>query len=194
MDHPRLATKKKASEQCNKHGTTPIISVSCKDWDYSKHAHQECLRLNLGVMVTLQGSQPPAMPTINPRPGPLSPTPNPEMELFQGLTDYFSPKKVIVSYSVVIPAGQDPSNVFIGWTTAGFRYIPSQFQSRSAKSLDPTPPHLRYGQQIDVVAQRRYLRSGTSAQHAVSQYSTAFMVCLNDLLTHSPLHLPVATR
>ena len=93
-----------------------------------------------------------------------------------------------VSYSVVIPGGQNPSNVFVGWTTAGFRYVPSQFQNKSEEGAESTD--VKYGQQVKIMQNSFSDESSPSS----SKYSTAFMVCLADLMT-SPveprLSLPV---
>lgn len=160
------------------------IAVRCKDWDYSHHPTQECLRLNLGVTLPLEPQDlSPSTPSLHPRPGPLSPTS--EIDIFKMFSkDFFSPKKVMVSYSAVVPAGQVPSLVFIGWTTSGFRYIESQFHSGAHLGSEGSPSLLRYGQQVDVVTERRH--------SSTSSFSTAFLVCLSELLTDAQDHIPSA--
>ena len=160
------------------------IAVRCKDWDYSHHPTQECLRLNLGVTLPLEPQDlSPSTPSLHPRPGPLSPTS--EIDIFKMFSkDFFSPKKVMVSYLAVVPAGQVPSLVFIGWTTSGFRYIESQFRSGAHLGSEGSPSLLRYGQQVDVVTERRH--------SSTSSFSTAFLVCLSELLTDAQDHIPSA--
>ena len=187
--HPRLTAKRLPSEQ-----DKAIISLSCKDWDYSRHAQQECLRLNLGVMVSPDDRAP---TSFNPRPGPLSPPPTADDDIQEISADCCTPKKFTVSYSVVIPASQDPNVVFIGWTTAGFRYMASQFCTDLGKvgSFDSTLPYMRFGQHVELVRTRRsYSMSQTTSpdQQLGHPVSTAFLVCLTELLPHSQsLSVPV---
>ncbi len=210
--HPRLTPKRMTSELkrcqstvCVSPAPQPaVISLTCKDWDYTVQAQQECLRLSLGVLVS-RANDAPAIPVFCPRPGPLSPTPTPDSDGCHDLrSDYFAPKKLTVSYSVVVPAGQDPSNIFIGWTTAGFRYVASQFRSNSWKesSPDSLPQHMRYGQHVEYSWRKK--SASTSSQLAVHppplesgksiSISTAYLVCLNDLLPRSQHSLAVALR
>ena len=80
-------------------------------------------------------------------------------------------------YSAVVPAGQDPDHVFVGWTTTEFRYIESQFKADSnSTSLSAD---MQYGQRIDLIG-----------RSDVSHYSTAFMVSLSELLdSQEPLQV-----
>ncbi len=116
-----------------------IISVRLKDWDFSTPPKKECLRLCVGV----------AFPEA-------PPTEDEESEYCER-----------VCYSVILPAGQDPGDVFIGWTTPEFRYIEEQFESNAASF----PGDVQYGQRIDLIGRSE-----------VAHYSTAFMTCLSDLL------------
>ena len=176
-NHPRLVASRR---------TRSGIVVRCKDWDYSHRPTQECLRLNLGVTLPLEPQDlSPSIPTLHPRPGPLSPSPTSEVDIFKMFSkDLFSPKKLMVSYSAVVPAGQVPSLVFIGWTTSGFRYIESQFRSGAHLGSKGSPSLLRYGQQVDVVTKRRH--------SSTSSFSTAFLVCLSEFLTDAQHHIPAA--
>lgn len=118
-----------------------IISVQLKDWDFSTPPKKECLRLCVGV----------ALPETPP-------------------TDSDEEACERVCYSVVVPAGQDPGDVFIGWTTAEFRYMEEQFL-RSDDDAVVSPGDARYGQRIDLIGRSE-----------VAHYSTAFMTCLSELL------------
>lgn len=190
--HLRLKTERKCPTQRG----TSIISVSCKEWDYSKHAKQECLRLNIGVAVSPHNA---SFSSIHPRPGPLSPIHISETDPFPGVSGSCSPKrKMNVSYSVIVPAGQDPHVVFVGWTTPGFKYIESQFHSRSRRHSGSVPLPLSYGQQVEVVSmQQRQSSRGAKELGETQQrahYSTAFMVCVSELLTRTHQHLPAAVK
>lgn len=92
-------------------------------------------------------------------------------------TDVDEVKKVC--YSAVVPAGQDPEYVFIGWTTPEFRYVEEQF--KLFREL-PTDKVLHvYGQQIDLIGR---------SEGGVAHYSTAFIVCLSELLSEPIQLLP----
>ena len=176
--HSHLTTSRKAKSM-----KMSTISVSCRDWDYSHRPAQECLRLNFGVTLPPQELSP-STPCLHPRPGPLSPSPTSEQDIIHMFSeDFFTPKKVMVSYSVVVPAGQDPSLVFIGWTTSGFRYIQSQFHSGTHLNSDSSLSPLKYGQHVDMVTQRRL---------STTSFSTAFLICLSELLTNPQQHISVA--
>ena len=187
------------SERQPQPGPPAVVSVSCIDWDYSKHAYQECLRLNLGVTLQIPNTSP-TTPTIHPRPGPFSPSSTAWMDLGQAFPHCLSTasQRLKSSYSVVIPAGQDPSTVFVGWTTAGFLYVESQFQSRAhSRSPDAIPPCQQYGQCVEVSDTYRpshsSLRSETKPSPVVT-HSTAFLVCLASLMKKPPSYLAVPAR
>ena len=197
--HPRLAVKRRRSERQLQTGPLAVTSVSCVDWDYSHHSYQECLRLNLGVTLAMQAASP-TLPTIHPRPGPLSPSPTADMDLNQVFSHYLAagPQKLKASYSVAIPAGQDPGAVFIGWTTAGFRYIESPFQSRShSRSPSAVLSCQQYGQCVEVFASHRPSRGSLGGQgkpSSMATHRTAFLVCLASLMEDPSSHLAVPAR
>lgn len=206
--HPRLTPKRKSvneGQSCVCASSPPqpaIISLTCKDWDYSAHAQQECLRLNLGIVVSPNDNTP-TTAAVCPRPGPLSPTPTPDSDTRKDLgASYFAPRNITVSYSAVVPAGQDPNTVFIGWTTPGFQYVASQFRSSSWKGTSPDSlqPHMRFGQHVEFLWRKKSLSaSGHLSVHQPSKeprssVSTAYLVCLNDLLPRSLVSLPVSVR
>ena len=157
---------------------------------------QECLKLNFGVAISSNGidldelsrsCRRHTMPA-------LSKEKAVSCKRARGLSiDGGDVTPNVVSYSVMIPSGQDPEAVFIGWTTAGFQYIRSQFQYRDKRERhveqeqepegDGTSTGIRYGQQVKVLRQQ-----GGSHGGGVASYSTAFMVCLADLLP-SPVPL-----
>lgn len=159
-----------------------------------ERAKQECLKLNFGVAISSDSvdlgelSRSPRRHTL--------PSLSKERAISYkrprgwSINDEVTPN--VVSYSIVVPAGQDPEAVFVGWTTAGFRYIQSQFQN-SHKREPSSEQHfqgsasIRYGQQVKVMQQRNPGGVGS-----LSSYSTAFMVCLSDLLPSPvPLRLSV---
>ena len=185
--HPRLAIQRKSSELVPNSWST--LSVSCKDWDYSQHVQTECLRLSVGVTVTPESVHVPLHPsTIHPRPGPLSPP-------AAGDVDASRTKKRIVSYTAVVPAGQDPNLVFIGWTTAQFRYIASQFQSysRNGDTASVGGDGCRYGQRLELVGRPRSSDSHSGGMEY--KYSSAFVVCLKQLLAnYTEQHLATPVR
>lgn len=155
--------KRRWSERQLQTGPPAVTSVTCIDWDYSHHTSQECLRLNLGVTLSMPDA-PPTMPTIHPRPGPLSPTADIDLGQVFAHSIATGPQKLKASFSVVIPAGQDPGAVFIGWTTAGFRYIESQFQSQfHPGSAGAVPCRRQYGQCVEAFASDRPSRNSLGA-------------------------------
>lgn len=168
--------------------TSSGFSVHAREWDYAMQSEQEVLRLNMGFTVS-SSSDVPLTPTLVPRPGILSPTPSPENASFtlsEGLT--MRPDNKPISFSVVFPAGQVPSAVFLGWTTPSFRYVPSQFASKDeeeeeSKNVEAEGKirtvHSRasYGQCLEV----RNLSAQGSVE-TVNSLKTAFMVRLCDLL------------
>ena len=102
-------------------------------FNHLERAKQECLKLNFGVTVSTdsvdlgelsRSSRRHSLPS-------LSKERAVSYKRLRGwsIKDDDSMSKV-VSYSIVVPSGQDPETVFVGWTTAGFRYIQSQFQYR----------------------------------------------------------------
>ena len=156
-------------------GSDSKVDIKFKDHEQACTDHQ-CLRLNFGVTVSSS-----ARLTLHPRPGPLSPMCE-EINL-KGFEDVLANQNEgKVSFSLIIPAGQDTHAVFIGWTTAGFRYIHSQFQRDESRSYD----HTKYGQHVRVIGQRR--------ASAASSYSSAFMVPLSQLLLPSIGHLGIDAR
>ena len=184
--HPRLEATRVAD--CHLCQVTKI-AIHCR---YQTCAtRQECLRLNFGVTVSSgQLDQDQAPPSAMRRRCFSNPVPMKERVSFRGLRDERRSRENLleaVSYSVVVPEGQDPGGVFVGWTTAGFRYVSSQFQNKSERGAESNG--MQYGQQVKIV------QTSTNAKSPLSsKYSTAFMVCLADLLT-SPveprLSLPV---
>lgn len=161
--------------------TTSGLMVLAQEWDDSMQSEQEVLRLNMGFTV-ISSSNPPLTPTLVPRPGVLSPMPLPENANFTlegglGLRSNDAP----ISFSVVFPAGQVPSAVFLGWTTPSFRYSPSQFSSKEEEKVDNSiSTHhsgVRHGQCLEA-----YSDSSQGTAEVVSSLQTAFMVCLCDIL------------
>lgn len=155
--HPLLYEKRVVGINVNQ---VSLIEIYCRQLDIAK---QECLRLNFGV--TISSNQEDLDLFL--------PSSAKEKVTFQGLTSEQQENVAVVSYSIVVPAGQNPHRVFVGWTTAGFRYIKSQFQHE--QETQGRIPDVQYGQQVKVVNQPGELES-------VSTYSTAFMVCLGKLL------------
>ena len=163
-----------------------------------ERAKQECLKLNFGVTVSSDSvafdelSRSPRRHTL-PSLSKERTIPYKRPRGWSIDDDDITPK--VVSYSIVVPAGQDPKAVFVGWTTAGFRYIQSQFQNghRRESSGEQRPQDsasICYGQQVKVMQQRS--PGGVSS---LSSYSTAFMVCLSDLLPSPvPLRLSLDVR
>ena len=86
-----------------------------------------------------------------------------------------------MSYTAVLPAGQDPRTVFVGWTTAQFCYIASQYQTSGARNGDGGE-HV-YGQTLECVCDhgaRSGSKSGPSG--VVYSHSSAYLVCVTQLL------------
>ncbi len=130
---------------------------------------QECLKLNFGVTISSDSidldelSRSPRRHTLPA----LSSERTAPYKRPRGRSIYdddITPN--VVSYSVIIPSGQDPEAVFIGWTTAGFRYIQSQFQYQSKREeIDQrqqpkvdsgaAATSIRYGQQVKVLRQQQ---------------------------------------
>lgn len=158
--HPTLLTQRKSLAEGE---YDSIISISSKNWDYSALPKQECLRLNVGVSFAQ------TTPTFEDDQSDTGISFGRNIDIKECVGER-------VCYSVVVPSGQDPSQVFMGWTTPEFRYVESQFQMPGPDSI---PNERRYGQQIDLI--------GPSLQG--SSYSTAFMVCLSDLFQSEDLHL-----
>ena len=169
--HPRLYEKRvSGGDQIS------TIEVYSRVVDTSK---QECLRLNFGVTVSCDEDELDQCPSSSPRRHLFLPSSAKENVSFYGFTNGPPPResdRQAVAYSVVIPTGQDPEGVFVGWTTAGFRYIHSQFQS----DKEAHSPDSQYGQQVKVA--KHTSQVGLECE---STYSTAFMVCLADLLPSS---------
>ena len=182
--HPRLNVVRKPSERAPNSRSFAVLSVSCRNWDYSQNAQPECLRLNTGILVTPEMESRPSFArqfSVHPRPGPFSPTPTTDMDIYRAFADYFSPKKHIISYTAVIPAGQDPRFVFLGWTTAQFCYVASQFQTGS---WNGDSSESVYGQTLEYMCSHGD-HSGSKAGPSGMEYShsSAYLVCVNQLLT-----------
>lgn len=107
---------------------------------YQKTAEELCLRLSMGLIISS---------TVCHR------TTN---------SSHSAPKRT--SFSIVIPAGQDISLVYVGWTTQDFKYYPELFQ----KSLlnDNTPVGCQSIKVID--------SNGVSVE-----YVAGYMICLVNL-------------
>lgn len=114
-----------------------------------KAAEQVCLRLSMG----LSFSHTQCHKTVNPSSSALHCT----------------------SFSIVIPAGQDISLVYIGWTTQHFKYHPELFQ-KSSSSDDG-----------DVVGCQVIKVMDNSNSGASAEYVTGYMTCLTDLFKSSHL-------
>lgn len=188
--HPRLTEERIIG------GNQSEVSKIRINYIQLERAKRECLKLNFGVTISSDDVDIADDLSRSPRRHTL-----PDLSK-EKVVSYKRPRgrsinehditPNVVSYSVVVPARQDPEAVFIGWTTAGFRYIESQFQS-PGKREQQDPQETRsncYGQQVKVM-QRRSPGSSPS----VSSYSTAFMVCLSDLLSSPvPLRLAVPVK
>lgn len=119
--------------------------------------------------------------SVHPRPGPFSPTPTADIDIYRAFADYFSTQRHIVSYTAVVPAGQDPRSVFLGWTTAQFCYIASQFQTAAWNSDSDCV----CGQKLECVSAHEAPSSSVSDPATVVEYShsSAYLVCVHQLLT-----------
>ena len=174
---------------------------------------QECLKLNFGVTISADGvdldelsrsTRRHTLPMLTSKERTASSYKRPRGWSIND--DDITPN--VVSYSIIVPSGQDPETVFVGWTTAGFRYIQSQFQYQSKREETETqrqPPKgdsaaggIRYGQQVKVFQQQQHGShggGGVGGVASISSYSTAFMVCLSDLLPSPvPLRLSVDVK
>lgn len=179
-----------------------------------ERSKQECLKLNFGVTISTDGVDLDELSRSTRRYSLPAPT-----SKERTTSSYKRPRgwsidddditPNVVSYSIIVPSGQDPEAVFIGWTTAGFRYIQSQFQyqskrdetepQRQAPKGDGAAASIRYGQQVKVFQQQYGSHGGrgggSGGVASVSSYSTAFMVCLSDLLPSPvPLRLSVDVK
>lgn len=153
-------------------------------------AQQECLRLNTGVMVTPLTSEPDPYSSLaslstHSRPGPAS-SPSSSLaaadsERWMPFADYLSPKRNTVSYTAVLPAGQDPRTVFLGWTTAQFCYVASQFHTGGGLWNSDS---CEYGQRLECVSGHESHSSSSSDSRTVVEYSnsSAYMLCVKQLL------------
>ena len=183
--HPRLTVDRKLSQLVPNPKSPAVLSVSCQNWDYSQNAQPEVLRLNAGVLVTpeTESNRPSfvSQTSVHPRPGPLSPPPSTDIDIYR-VSEYTSPRKHVVSYTAVLPAGQDPRSVYVGWTTAQFCYIASQYQTSGARNGDGSDR--KYGQTLECVCDRG-ARSGSKSgpPGVVYSHSSAYLVCVSQLLT-----------
>lgn len=109
-----------------------------------KTTEQVCLRLSLGL--------------------PFNPAQS------HGTTDLRSFTSQRTSFSIIIPAGQDISLVYIGWTTQHFKYYPELFQKSS--SGDDSMVGCKAVKLID-------------SNGASGEYVTGYMTCLVDLFKKS---------
>lgn len=195
--HPRLSATRRPSDLTHNSRVHSVLSVSCRDWDYSQTAQQECLRLNTGVMVTPLTTDTNPKTSLSslsahPRPGPASSPATAGTENWMPFFDYLSPRKNTVSYTAVLPAGQDPKSVFLGWTTAQFYYMASQFQTGGAWSSVSDV----YGQRLECV-NRHKSHTGADPTTTTVKYSnsSAYMVCVKELLsTFADQNLAVSLR
>lgn len=180
--HPRLNICRKVSNLVPNSKSYTVLSVSCRGWDYSQSPQPECLRLSAGVLVTPDESHPSftRQSSVHPRPGPFSPTPTADVDIYRAFADYFSTQRHIVSYTAVVPAGQDPRSVYLGWTTAQFCYIASQFQTAAWNS----DSDFVCGQKLECLSAHKACSSSTSDSTVVEySHSSAYLVCVNQLLT-----------
>ena len=192
--HPYLTVTKKLSEIVRQPTSCAVLSVSLQTWDYTQHARTQCLRLNVGVVVTPQEEGPcvlHSLSAVHPRPGPLSPSTPMDADMCRTLANTLSPNRYIVSYTAVVPVGQDPSSVFVGWTVAQFQFIESQFQSELWTG-DVCRGVL--GQTVQIMDEDSQEFRSRSMSCPVStsntggmaySHSSAYLVCLKQLLTGS---------
>lgn len=182
--HPRLLVSRRPSDLAPKsYSHLPVLSVTCRDWDYSQGAQTECLRLNSGVQVTPETTPPVATPqSIHPRPGPFSPTPTSTASGWVPFADYFTPRRNVVSYTAVVPAGQDPRTAYVGWTTAQFRFISSQYQT-GIKGWIGGDGEGVYGQRVECVKRCEGGDvTGSDSPGLEYSQSSAYLVCVKQLL------------
>lgn len=180
-----------------------VISVSCRDWDYAMLSDQECFRLNMGCTVSSLSSSP--LPTLLPRPGLLTPSPvaeNTGFLLSDGLQHQQQQQRqrqqqqqvtsTPLSFTVVFSTGQVPCLAFLGWTTASFHYMESQFSSlvetegeEKDQVFHKHQSCTAYGHQMVISNDRHDIDRGEKGGEGVNTpttFRTAFMVCLCDLL------------
>ena len=96
-----------------------VIKVDCKD------VQSACLRLNMGVNVTLDKRR-------KKKEDQLQAIMEEEEEEEDGEEKY--------SFSLIIPAGDLPSLVYFGWATEDFAYNPKQFHDKSEDIILGTSP------------------------------------------------------
>ena len=86
-----------------------------------------------------------------------------------------------MSYTAVLPAGQDPRSVYVGWTTAQFCYIASQYQTGGARNGDSS--ERVFGQTLDCVCDHgSHSGSKSGPPGVVYSHSSAYLVCVTQLL------------
>ena len=188
--HPRLLVARRPSDLAPKSSShCPVLSVTCRDWDYSQGAQTECLRLSAGVLVTPETTPVQATPQcIHPRPGPFSPTSTAAANGWVPFADcIISPRRNVVSYTAVVPAGQDPRTVYVGWTTAQFRYVSSQFQTSSGGWSEGGCDGV-FGQRVECVGRCEdgpTSGRGSRSPSSIMEYSqsSAYLVCVKQLLS-----------
>ena len=182
--HPRLLVARRSSDLTPKCSSqSAVLSVTCRDWDYSQGAETECLRLSSGVLITPETAPLPATTpqSVHPRPGPFSPTPTATANGWVPFTDCLTPRRNVVSYTAVVPAGQDPRIVYVGWTTAQFRYISSEFCSEgwSRGGCEGV-----YGQRVECVGRCEGVESASPSNNTMEySQSSAYLVCVKQLLS-----------
>ena len=97
-----------------------------------------------------------------------------------------------VSYSVEIPAGQDPTQVFVGWTSPSFRY------SADTSQFDSKGPDILHGTCATVTVDSKRVptlhENGTASGSPGKKLATAYLVRLSSLLVDAPSHLLSLTR
>ena len=124
--------------------------------------------------------------TLDPRPGPLTPC---RAATSSATASPPRLKKRIVSYTAVVPAGQDSSVVFVGWTTAQFRYIASQFHpgsSQDGSGVGTGWTGCQYGQRVELVYSSRSQSVSDSHSGCMEcSHSSAYLVRLRQLLDSS---------
>ena len=76
------------------------------------------------------------------------------------------------SFSVIVPAGQDATLIYIGWTTQDFKYLPAFFKKSCATGIAPGCQAIKL---VDT-------RSSDS-----KEYVTGYMTCMVDLFKRSRL-------
>ena len=95
-----------------------------------------------------------------------------------------------MSYTTVLPAGQDPKTVFVGWTSAQFCYVASQFQTSSVWNGDSV-----YGQGLECFDHHCAGSSSDPIARVKYSHSSAYLVCVKQLLTgFSDQNLSVSLR